>query len=491
MGGVIDLVSRQPGEEPERELLLNTSTRGGTDAIGWFSSRLDSAWAMTLLGGGHFQQWTDVNDDGWADLPHYKRAVVRPRIFWDNKQGRSFFATAGFTQETRQGGAEEGADPAANTVTRIEALDTMRIDAGIVGRMVVGANYVLTARGAASRQSHDHLYGAVLERDRHVTLFGELALRGSAGRHTWVAGAAIERDTYDPEDVPRFAHAFTVPGGFVQDDVTLTDWWSASLSARADHHSEYGWFASPRVSTMVRGGGWTARLSFGTGFFGPSAQTEETEAAGLTNLRMEEPLRAERGRSFSFDVTREFGALSATATVFRSAIDDPVHVEREERYAIGNLDDETTNTGMELLGTFRQEPFSVTGSYTYVHARERVQGREQDVPLTPRHSAGVVGMAEWEDLGRVGVEVYYTGRQRLEADPFRTTSEPYFIVGLLAERRFGRYRLFINGENLTDTRQTKWGPMLRPAPAADGRIATDVWAPLDGRTINGGVRIQF
>ncbi|HYR28859.1 MAG TPA: TonB-dependent receptor, partial [Thermoanaerobaculia bacterium] len=109
----------------------------------------------------------------------------------------------------------------------------------------------------------------------------------------------------------------------------------------------------------------------------------------------------------------------------------------------------------------------------------------------PRHSAGVVAMAEWEDLARIGVEWYYTGRQRLEADPFRATSEPYYIVGVLAERRFGRYRLFINGENLTDTRQTKWGPMLRPGPAADGRIATDVWAPLDGRTINGGVRIQF
>src|SRR5687768_750240 len=40
MGGVIDLVSRQPGEEPERELLLNASTRGGTDAVGWFSSKL-------------------------------------------------------------------------------------------------------------------------------------------------------------------------------------------------------------------------------------------------------------------------------------------------------------------------------------------------------------------------------------------------------------------------------------------------------------------
>jgi outer membrane receptor for ferrienterochelin and colicins len=491
MGGVIDLVSRQPGDEPERELLLNASTRGGTDAIGWFSSKLDSAWGMTLLGGGHFQQRMDVNDDGWADLPHYKRGVFRPRVFWNDQKGRSFFATVGMTMETRVGGSEGSDDLHAETAGRVESLETTRMDAGAVGRLLIDNKYVLTARGAASRTSHDHVYGETLERDRHETLFGEVAMRGSVGRHTWVAGAAIERDAYRPKDVPQFAYTFLVPGFFVQDDVALNAWWSASLSARVDHHSDYGWFVSPRASTMVRGGGWTGRLSVGTGFFGPSVLTEETEAAGLSGLQLEHPLQAERGRSLSLDVTRELGALTATATFFRSSVRHPLHVERETLYAIRNLDEPTINTGVELLGTVRRAPFSVTGSYTYVRARENAGRMSEDVPLTPRHSAGVVAMAEWEDVGRIGLEWYYTGQQRLEADPFRDVSEPYIIVGLLAERRFGRYRFFVNGENLTDTRQTKWGPMLRPSPAADGRIATDVWAPLDGRTINGGVRIQF
>lgn len=113
-----------------------------------------------------------------------------------------------------------------------------------------------------------------------------------------------------------------------------------------------------------------------------------------------------------------------------------------------------------------------------------------DVPLTPRHSAGVVGMWEREDVGRVGVE-YYTGVQRLEHNPYRTTSEPYMIVGLMAEKQFGRVRLFVNGENLTGVRQTTWDPLLRPDRAPDGRWTVDAWAPLDGRTVNGGVRLMF
>jgi hypothetical protein len=50
---------------------------------------------------------------------------------------------------------------------------------------------------------------------------------------------------------------------------------------------------------------------------------------------------------------------------------------------------------------------------------------------------------------------YYTGRQALEENPYRATSEPYMIVGVLAERQCRRIRLFVNGENLTGVRQTK------------------------------------
>lgn len=490
MGGVIDLISRRPGDEPELEVLLNTSTRGGRDGVLWYSTPLTPTWGMTFLAGGHGQNLTDVNGDGWADLPHYGRGVFRPRVFWDDGKGRSFFATVGLTTENREGGTTGEGEAHETKRAHVEALDTLRIDGGFVARTLVAGRYVLTARGAASGQRHDHQFGEILERDRHNTLFGEAALRGSAGRHTWVAGAAIERHAYTARDVPRFDYTFTIPGVFVQDDMELTRWWSGSASARVDSHSEYGWFLSPRLSSLMRGGGWTSRVSFGTGFFGPTALTEETEAAGLTNLRIRRKLEAERGRSLSIDLTRTAGPLSTTATYFRSSVSHPVHVERTTEYSIGNLADPTTNTGVELLGTLRRAPFALTGSYTYVQAREQPDGITVDAALTPRHSAGIVAVAEWENTGRIGVEWYYTGEQRLENDPTRSASEPYMIVGLLAERRVGRFRLFINGENLGDTRQTRWSPIFIP-PGPDGRVAADVWAPLEGRTINGGIRVTW
>ena len=188
MGGVVNLISRRPGTEPVREFLINRSTRGATDAVMFVGAPLSKGWGLTLLGGGHWQSRTDVNDDTWADLPGYQRGVFRPRVFWDGGDGRTFFATTGITIEDRNGGTMPGTVlPAAGT-PYVEALDTRRLDAGAAVQTLIAGRYVLTARAAVAEQQHDHQFGDVLERDRHHTAFGEVAVRGTAGPHTWVGG---------------------------------------------------------------------------------------------------------------------------------------------------------------------------------------------------------------------------------------------------------------------------------------------------------------
>jgi iron complex outermembrane receptor protein len=491
MGGVVNLISRRPGRQPVHELLFNQSTRGATDAVGFYGAPLGRGWGVTLLGGGHWQRWTDVNGDAWADLPRYARGVARPRLYWDGGNGRTFFATVGTTIEDRAGGTAE-----ANRALPIggpyrERLDTRRVDAGVASEIPWTPSRLVTVRAAFSRQRHTHGFGDTLERDRHDFAFGELSLRGTNGRHAWALGAAVERDVYRPRDVPLFAYAFTIPGVFAQDDVQLSRWLSVSASARVDHHSEYGTFVSPRVAALLRRGRWNSRFSIGTGFFGPSALTEETEAAGLSRLKVPLPLRAEEGRSASADLTRTDGPLSYTVTLFASRVRHPIEVRRDTAFTLSNADAAATNAGIELLGTLRHEGYALTATYTFVRSREPASGRVVDAALTPRHSAGLIGMWEREDVGRVGFETYYTGVQRLEADPFEERSRPYVIVGALAERQFGAWRIFVNGENLTGVRQTRWQPLVRPSRGVDGRWTVDAWAPLEGRNINGGLRVRF
>jgi outer membrane receptor for ferrienterochelin and colicins len=493
MAGVVNLISRRPAAEPVHEFLVNRSTLGATDASLFLASPLTSHWSASLLGGGDWQEHRDVDGDGWADLAGYTRGLVRPRFFWNNNNGRTAMLTGGITYENRYGGTLPGATLSATGESYTEALNTRRYDFGGNVQWLIENRYVVTARVSATEQRHRHQFGEVIENDRHELLFGEVSIKGSSGRNTWVAGSAAQRDAYHALDVPRFAYTYVVPGVFVQDDVSIAPWLNISASARADFHNRYGVFLSPRVSALLRWAGFTTRLSAGQGFFTPTPLTEETEAAGLSRLSLPVPLVAERGRSASLDLTRSLRSLSVTTTLFVSNISHPIFVDRGGAYRIINLPGPTRNRGSELLATWRKAPFSATASYTYVRSSEvdPVAGRAE-VALTPRHSFGLVGMWEKEGVARFGVECYYTGQQRLEYNPYRAFSSPYVIFGAMGERKVAAHvKLFLNLENLGNVRQGRWDPTLLPSRAVDGRWTVDAWAPLDGRVINGGVRFMF
>ena len=83
------------------------------------------------------------------------------------------------------------------------------------------------------------------------------------------------------------------PGVFAQDDIDFSRLLTVSVSGRVDVHSQFGTFVSPRGSLLVHGMTWNSRLSVGGGFFAPTQLTEETEAAGLTPLKIDGPLEAE------------------------------------------------------------------------------------------------------------------------------------------------------------------------------------------------------
>ena len=544
LGGVVNLISRRP--DPARELILNQSTLDGTDAVAWFAGPIggpspdgrssgglspdgadsdgaDSPWGYTVLAGLHRQDYADVNTDGWADVPQFKRASLRPRLFWNDGAGSSAILTIGGMAEDRSGGTLPGQLTPAGTAFE-ESLDTRRIDGGLTARKLLSDRRSLSARASASIQSHDHRFGTETEVDQHRTNFAELALTGQDGRHLWVVGAAIQYDGYTHDDLPELSFEYTVPAVFVQDEVQFGESVSVSASARLDHHSRFGSVLSPRLSLLLRPGEWTARISGGTGFFAPTPFTEESEAVGLRRLRPPEGWVKERARSAMVDIGREFGPVEVNASAFGSVIDDALQTTRypDGTLVIENADGPVETWGTEVFAALRTGPWRLIGSHTFLRSREPLPmvalsgagagvgvgagpgagagngasasasaSARREVPLTPRHSLGMVGAYEREDWGRIGIEAYYTGRQELDDDPYRTHSRRHVILGLLIDRRFGPFRLFLNAENILDTRQTGYDPLLRGSQTPDGRWITDVWAPLEGRAFNAGVWWSF
>jgi outer membrane receptor for ferrienterochelin and colicins len=538
LGGVINLVSRRPGKARDATALVNQTTRGGTDAVAFITAPLTRQWGYTLLTGAHHQRQNDLDVDGWTDMPGYERVVVRPRFFFDDGRGHTAFATGGFTAEDRVGGTlESRALPGGGAF--VQSLRTRRADvAGLVrwsiadtsasgvSRALHGA--IVTLRGSAVESRLGHLSGDVREHDAHRTWFSEVSLALPRGRVTYITGAALQHDAYQNADVAGFDYAWSVPALFAQADVDVSSWLSLSSSARADVHSEYGTLVNPRVSLLLRKPGegafaeWTSRLSAGTGAFTPTPFTEETETTGLTPLLRLTGLHAERARSVSADVggplATAIGRLEMNATAFASRISSPIAVYDADgttvggatRIALANAPAATQTWGGEFLA--RQiHPFGddhepqtalrVTATYAYLRSTECAPTTidalcaRREVPLTPRHTAGVVATIETEATRRLGFEFFYTGRQSLDQNPFRRQSRAYAVIGLLGEQTFktvaGRMRVFLNLENLTDVRQTRYDPLLLRSRGQGGRWATDAWTELAGFTANGGVRLSF
>lgn len=491
VGGVVNLVSRAP---EGTDLLANLTSLGGTDLIGWTGGGLSPALTGSILVGLNEQDRRDRDADGWSDVPGYRRLVARPRATWTTPSGASVFGTVGVTVEDREGGTLPG-QVAPDGLPFPEDLTSQRYDGGVVARLPSG-NGVWALRGSVTSQRRDQTRGTERERDRRVSVFTEATRTLPLGGGALVVGAAAEGDLYHNTDVAGFDDDQWTLGMFGQYDWDPSERLGLTVTARVDRHNEAGTFLSPRVAARWRlTEEWSMRVSAGSGFVAPTPFIEETEAIGLARVEPLQGLQSERLVGGTFDVGGSVAGIELHGTLFGSVLSHPSGLRPAAAPGMVELANatETTRTGgAELLARAHAGPVAFTFTWTGLAATEVApdDSLRQRVPLNPRHALGLVTV--WEhQRGRVGLETFFTGSQRLDDNPYRGESPSYLIVGVLVEQAVGPFRMFLNFENLTDRRQTRWDPIVRPTRAEDGRWTVDLWAPSEGRVVNGGLRLAL
>ena len=265
---------------------------------------------------------------------------------------------------------------------------------------------------------------------------------------------------------------------------------------RADWHSDYGSFLLPRVSLLfLPADDLTLRLGGGFGYKTPNLFVSEAESVQFQGLAPLQPdqLDAEKSAGINFDINYRIqlgtdSALSTNLLFFYTRIDDAVQLtENAGLNVFHQLDSHIDTRGLELNMVFSRGEISYVLGYTHIDARETSSGGDIDLPLVSQHRVNNVLIWEREDNFRIGLEAYYYSPQPRSND---TTGESYWIFGLMAEKQVGEtVSLFLNFENFTDTRQTKFeninsGSLSNP-------IFREIYAPLDGFVANGGVRIKW
>jgi iron complex outermembrane receptor protein len=503
LGGTINLVSKRPGDESD--LLLHGTSQAGGNGFGWISKKVSDRFGYTGVVGVHTQDARDSDGDGWIENPEVQRVEARPRLFFESPGGASTFLTFGATIENRGGGFEALAPDGSPYK---ETADTRRGDAGLITSRVVGDRGVLKLRGSYNLNAVDHAFGGVQEETRRSTGFGELSYSLTHSYNELLIGAAIDADVAQVKEASSTStgtpvdYRYLTPAAFIQESWSATDQVSFIASARADMHSEYGTFLSPRLSMLIKPvDEWSLRLSGTRGFFAPTPFIEETDPVGahtVNGFRSGDPraVSAETAEYGSVDLHGTVGPFELNGSVFGSIIHHPVLAlaTADGRYNLVNSKFAHSARGLELFAVYDLEPLFITGLYTYTDARERLNPTsdvETAAPFAPRHTGGVD--ITWEDAKRgtwIAVESFYTSRQRVTDDPNLLVSKPYAVTGILFSQKVGRFKLFANVENLTDVRQTKYSQLVLPLRAKDGRWTATPWGPLEGRTFSLGLRIH-
>ena len=506
ISGVVNFLTKNPPDEgSEFSGLLNATTAKGYDAALFHSARPGETFGYTLFASGNTQESYDVDGDLFADIAGYDRISLSPKLQISIGADADARLSVGYLTEKRTGGWMGAAGPAPGPPSYTEEIETGRWDASSEVNLRLAGGRTLGIKLAGMQLKRDAAYGSSPFNATQGFAFADAQyVEPFEGGHMLLVGAAFNLEDFDdrtPGVAASRSYTYRSAGLFAQGEWKISPVWTALAGGRVDFHNVYGTFFTPRLSVKYSPArDLTIRAGGGTGFKAPTIFVEEAEEVGFRNVQPIGDAVTERAVSASFDVN--WNTLIATdvtlgvnAAVYLSRISHTLLTDEDSLISGGmvffrNATGPLLARGGELSVKTGYRDFKLFLGYTYLYATREDSGAVSELTLNPRHSAGAVLFYESGEAGlKIGFETYWTGTQLLERNPYREESPAYVLNGLVVEKTLGVMRLFVNFENIFDVRQTRWDPLVVGPPDAPDVRTVPVWAPLEGRVINGGIRL--
>ncbi|MCB9476705.1 MAG: TonB-dependent receptor [Deltaproteobacteria bacterium] len=306
--------------------------------------------------------------------------------------------------------------------------------------------------------------------------FGEETLQVRKSEISANNGVDFAEDT-TVEVAPKVSSTAEV---FAQDEIKPIDRLTLVPGARYTYNNRFGDVVTPKISlwTMPTDG-LVARASYGRGYRAPSLK-ELFYIFDHSNLgyivQGNDELRPETSDSYNagVEITPWDDAL-IEANGFYNRYDDLIDILLEpiERrgsvsvYEFRNIGRARTYGG-EFQASFDfLDRFSALGGYVLLFAEN--QELDTTLPNRPRHQLKGKLSFEHEDCGFKAVAFADYRSFVYVDDEERTTSPEYVTVDAYVEQRLARgLRLYLRGENLTDTKPDPHNPNdLRPIPGVE------------------------
>ncbi|TVQ13160.1 MAG: TonB-dependent receptor [Balneolaceae bacterium] len=504
IAGLVNLISKQPSHHREVSFLANASTSNNLDFSGFYSEKTGNI-GVTLFSAYNRNPGYDPSGQGFSAVPEYDRFTLNPKLIWYVNERTHIMAASRITIEDRLGGDMlyiNGEDPGGRY---FEQHNTRRISTQFSIDHNFSDKTTLTLKNSLSLLDRSIQVPGFLFDGNQTASFSELSVNHKSAYGIWSAGFNLWTDRFDeragqsttPQDVQT-----DIVGAFIQNTASYTEKLSVEAGIRADlvrpepGNDLNGLFVLPRVSALYRfDSSWSMRLGGGMGYKTPGIFTDDAENRAFRNVAPPDfsTIKAEKSYGLNYDVN--FRTVLADRIVFRfnqllfvTRLDHPLMLmqDGDDVFRFSNMDGFIRSLGSETNVAFIVDPLKLFFGYTHIDASQHQDGFVSRVPLNSPHQINAILMLEEHDSYRLGFEAYYYSPQKLTDS---STGRGYTIFGIMGEKTWGIVTVFANFENIFDTRQTRYG--LIYSGTRQNPEFSDIFAPLEGRYVNIGVRIKL
>ncbi|WP_214227920.1 TonB-dependent receptor [Pedobacter sp. B4-66] len=500
IAGLVNLVSKKPTEERQLNFLLNGTSALGLDVSGFYGQKFEKI-GITVYAAYNKGTAYDPSDIGLTAIPKFNRFTLNPKLFVYFNNATTLSAGINATTEKRIGGDLEYIKGNGNAQhSYFEENKTGRYSTQIELDHKLNDKEKLTFRNSVSYYDRSIGLPSYLFSGVQLSTYSEANYARTGEKSDWVAGVNLLTDHFKEDRNSNFAlrnYNYTTIGGFVQNTWNATEKLTIESGIRGDYHNEYGFFFLPRVSGLWKiNEHFSTRLGGGLGYKAPTVFTEDAERVQFRNVLPIDVAntKAERSYGANYDVNYQTilfddkVGFSINQMFFYTRVNNPILLTTTTGNNLayvqpkGNLD----TKGMETNAKITYGDFKLFIGYTLADVNQHTGSTSTIYPLVSKHRLNNVLMYEVEDKWKIGAEAYYYSKQRLNDG---TNGKSYWTAGFMAEKLWERFSIFINFENLTDTRQTKFdtvytGTITEP-------VFRDIYAPVDGFIINGGIKIRL
>ncbi|MET4083982.1 outer membrane receptor for ferrienterochelin and colicins [Pedobacter sp. UYP30] len=498
IAGLINLISKVPEKDPELTFLLNGTSAKGADASGYYSQKWKHI-GTTIFGSYNYNGAFDPANTGLSAIPQTKRFTINPKVFLYLDKNNSAWFGLNATAEDRLGGDMRVINGNADNLHQYFELNkTYRFSTQLSITHKINEESKINFKNTVGYFDRT-LGGPGFDfKGRQLSSFNELNYVRNGEKASWVLGANLITDHFTAKPPQNnLSYSQTTAGVFAQNIYKANKWFSLESGLRLDGNSpapsrpSSGIFVLPRINALFKiTDHLSSRLGGGLGYKMPTLFNDESERDGYQYI---EPLKignTQAEQSFGLNGDLNYRAplgdeafVSVNQLFFSTRVNRPLILQNNILLnAPGYLSTQGAETNVKLV----MDELVFYLGYTYTDTRTHFDGMSMRQTLTPKNQLSFDATYEIEGSFRFGAESFYTSRQLLSDG---TTGRGFVTFGLLVQKMFKHLDIFVNAENLTDQRQTKWGSIYTGS-LADPKFK-DIYAPLDGIVVNAGIRIKL